>query len=300
MSADIATLNERHSQPGFLVFKEGPGGFPIALITTPDATVAATPYGGQLLSCTFASDPRDLLFLSQKSVFSEGTAIRGGIPVCWPWFGPDPSNRGRSDHGFARTRMWEVAYTAITQDNECTLAFELTDTPQTLQIWPHPFRLLLRIHVGKTLTVELVTHNTGHEPFTLSQALHTYFSIGDISHTTLSGLEGIPYADKTDNGNVKSDPEILRFTGETDRIYRSAPALQLHDTNRNRIVSLISEGSGSTIVWNPWSDVCRQKSDFESDDYRRMVCIETANAGNDTITLPPQQSHTLKASYRLG
>lgn len=298
---EIEALNEKHSQAGYLVFKEGPGGFPIALIMTPDVTVAATPYGGQLLSCTFASDPHDLLFLSQKAVFSEGSAIRGGVPICWPWFGPDPSNQGRSDHGFARTRMWNVAYTLLTPENDCVIAFELTDTPDTLKIWPHPFRLTLRLTVGRTLTLELVTHNTGTEPFTLSQALHTYFSIGDVTQISLTGLEGCSYSDKTDGGCEKMQNGPLSFTQETDRIYHgSGKNLALNDPLWNRNVRIASDGSQSTVVWNPWSEVCEQKGDMESGDYTKMVCIETANAGVDTLTLLPQESHTLRVFYSLG
>lgn len=297
---DIETLNSKHSHAGYITFKEGPGGFPVALITTPHATAAVTSYGAHLLSYTFASDPHDLLFLSQKARFSQGTAIRGGVPVCWPWFGPDPQHLGRSDHGLARTRMWNVAYTALTPEQECIIAFELTDTPETHAIWPHPFRLTLRLSVGKTLTLELTTYNRGETPFELTQALHTYCALGDISRTRITGLEGSLYTDKNDNCLEKIQDAPIAVDAQTDRIYHhSGGDLLLIDDSWGRTVRIDSEGSRSSVIWNPWIEVCKEKEDLENDDYRRFICIETANAGEDAIVVQPGQSHTLKSCFSL-
>lgn len=297
---DIEALNAKHSLAGMLTFKEGPGGLPVALITTPDATAAITPYGAQLLSCTFSSDPHDLLFLSQKAIFKEATPIRGGIPICWPWFGPDPQQLGRTDHGFARTRMWNVNFAAITPEKECLIAFELTDTPETFALWPHRFRLTLKLTVGKTLTLELTTHNRGDTPMELTQALHTYFSVGNISHTAITGLEGCGYADKTDGGAEKSQFGAIRIDGETDRVYPfEGNTIILRDEIFHRNIRIRSEGSKTAVVWNPWIKVCEQKADLSAEDYKKTVCIETANAGEDIITLQPKESHTLKALYTL-
>lgn len=282
---DIETLNAKHFIAGYLTFKEGPSGFPAALITTPHSTAAITPYGAHLLSCTFASDTHDLLFLSQKAIFKEGTPIRGGIPICWPWFGPDPQKRGRSDHGLARTRMWNVVFATVTPERECLITFELTDTPETYALWPHRFRLTLKLTVGKTLTMEL------------TQALHTYFSVGDISHTGITGLEGRRYADKTDGGAEKTQAGPIRIDAETDRVYLEGNTIILHDETFHRNIRIRSEGSQSTVVWNPWIKICEQKADLAEEDYKKMICIETANAGNETITLLSGESHTLKADY---
>lgn len=294
---DIETLNSKYSHAGYVSFKEGPGGFPIALITTPHATAAISPYGAHLLSYTFATDSQDLLFLSDNAVFKEGTAIRGGVPICWPWFGAHPA--GGPDHGFARTRMWKVAYTLLTPKHECVIAFELTDTPETLAVWPHRFRVTLRLTVGKALTLELTTHNLGDTSFELTQALHTYFSIGNIAKIHITGLEASEYSDKTDGGTLKIKQEHITFCGETDRIYRSGGEVALHDDLNARTVRITAEGSRSTVIWNPWKTVCEQKPDLDSDDYTKMVCIETANAGNDRVILQPNESHTLKTTYSI-
>lgn len=295
---DIETLNSRFSHAGYVTFKEGPNGFPIVLITTPHATAAITLYGAHLLSYRLDSDPRDLLFLSEKAIFKEGTPIRGGVPICWPWFGPDPEKLGRLDHGLARTRMWNVVASDLLQDQECAITFELTDTPETYALWPHRFRLSLKLTVGKTLTLELTTENRGDTPFNLTQALHTYFSIGNITHTRITGLEGLTYLDKTDGGCKKRENDPLSINAETDHIYPfDGRDIVIHDATLGRSVNIQSEGSRSAVVWNPWIRVCQQKADLAEDDYRKMLCIETANAGDDIISLHPRQSHSLKAVY---
>ncbi|MFZ2891455.1 D-hexose-6-phosphate mutarotase, partial [Sulfuricurvum sp.] len=216
---DIETLNSRFSHAGYVTFKKGPEGFPIALITTPHATAAISVYGAHLLSYTFASDENDLLFLSEKAIFKEGTPIRGGVPVCWPWFGPDPEKLGRSDHGLARTRMWNVVSTYLLKDQECSISFELSDTPETYALWPHRFRLILKVTVGKSLTMELTTQNRDDTPFEITQALHTYFTVGDITQTKITGLEGFTYIDKTDESREKNDHTPITIEAETDRVY---------------------------------------------------------------------------------
>lgn len=297
---EIEELNSLYSHAGYMTFKEGPEGFPIALITTPHATAAITPYGAQLLSYTFASDFNDLLFLSEKAIFKEGTPIRGGIPVCWPWFGPDPQGQGRSDHGLARTRMWSVVSSDLLSDQECSVTFELTDTPETYALWPHRFRLILTLTVGRALTMELTTHNLGDTPITLTQALHTYFAVGDISRTSITGLEGFTYSDKTDSGAEKKEDSPIRIDAETDRIYPfDGGDILIQDESLKRKIHIGSGGSKTAVVWNPWIRVCEQKADLCSEDYKNTLCIETANAGNEIIIVQPKQSYTLKATYSV-
>lgn len=297
---DIEALNSLHSHAGYVTFKEGPNGFPIALITTPDATAAITPYGAHLLSCRFHSDNEELLFLSDNAIFSEGTPIRGGVPICWPWFGPDPQKQGRSDHGFARTAMWRIVSSKLTPTKECVMIFDLTDTPESFALWPHHFRLSLTLTVGKILTLELTTQNRGDTPFELTQALHTYFRVGAIADTRISGLEGFSYSDKTDHGRQKFQENAIAIEEETDRVYPfEGEEIVLHDNARRRTIRIGSEGSHSAVIWNPWIRVCEQKADLSAEDYQTMVCIETANAGMDIITLHPGESHTLKARYTI-
>ena len=297
---DIETLNSRFSHAGYVTFKEGPEGFPIALITTPHATAAISVYGAHLLSYTFASDENDLLFLSEKAIFKEGTPIRGGVPICWPWFGPDPQGLGRSDHGLARTRVWNVVSTYLLKDHECSISFELSDTPETYRLWPNRFRLILKVTVGKSLMMELTTQNRGDTAFELTQALHTYFKIGDIFKTNITGLEGFTYVDKTDESREKREDTPIVIDAETDRVYSTDGGnLTIHDNGQKRSIRIVSEGSHTAVVWNPWVRVCEQKTDLAIEDYKKMLCVETANIGVDTISLDPQESYTLKTIYLL-
>lgn len=297
---DIEELNSLYSHAGYVTFKEGPEGFPIALITTPHATAAITPYGAQLLSYTFASDTNDLLFLSEKAIFQEGTPIRGGVPICWPWFGPDPETKGRNDHGLARTRMWNIGSTYLLNDRECCITFELTDTPETYALWPHRFCLILKLIVGKTLTLELTTRNMGDTPIELTQAFHTYFALGNIAHTHITGLEGFVYKDKTLGGAEKNQTVPIRIDAETDRIYPfEGNDILIHDETLKRTIRIECEGSKTAVVWNPWIRVCEQKADLALEDYKKILCLETANAGDDIVTLQPGEKHTLKAVYSI-
>jgi glucose-6-phosphate 1-epimerase len=208
---DIETLNSLYSHAGWVTFTHKENGFPLALITTPDATAVITLYGAHLLSYRPHTDGRDVLFLSEKAIFQEGTPIRGGVPICWPWFG---SRDHSPDHGVARSRMWSVIDSELLENDECALTFELTDTPQTYALWAHRFTLTLRVTVGKKLTMELTTHNDDTVPFTITQALHTYFSLHDITQTTIRGLEGCVYSDKTDHGAEKETMTLSPLRGK--------------------------------------------------------------------------------------
>jgi glucose-6-phosphate 1-epimerase len=297
---DIDTLNSLYSHAGYVTFKEGPGGFPIALITTPHATAAITSYGAHLLSYRFTSESDDLLFLSEKAIFREGTPIRGGVPICWPWFGPDPQNLGRSDHGLVRTRIWNVVSSDLLPDQECSITFELTDTPEVYALWPHRFCLTLKLTVGKLLTLELTTKNLGNAPLELTQALHTYFIVGDITQTRITGLEGFIYTDKTDGSRKKLQENILIIDAETDRVYPTdGRDIVIHDNTLNRNIRIESLGSHTAVVWNPWIRVCEQKADLYAEDYKKILCVETANAGDDIITLQPDEHYSLKAIYSV-
>lgn len=297
---NIETLNSLYSHAGYLTFKEGPNGFPIALITTPHATAAVTPYGAHLLSYRFASDSSDLLFLSENAIFKEGIPIRGGIPICWPWFGSDPEQLERPDHGLVRTRMWNIVSSNLLPDQECAITFELTDTPETYALWPHRFRLILKLTVGKQLTMELTTQNRGESPLELTQALHTYFAIGDITHTRITGLEEFTYSDKADNGHEKTKDEAIFINAEIDRVYPTdGDKIVLHDDANKRNIHIECEGSHTAVIWNPWVRGCEQKTDLTAVDYKKMVCIETANAEDDTITLLCGERHILKAVYSV-
>ena len=177
----IEQLNTDYGIAGQLKFVEGKGGFPFIEINNAMAKAEISLYGGQVLSYQPITESEDLMFCSEKAYYKEGKAIKGGIPLCWPWFGADPEGAGRPNHGFARNSFWTVLGTEITSDKETKVKLGLSATDDTKKVWSYAFNLKLEITVGNTLTLELSTQNTGEEGFSITQAFHTYFNIGDIN-----------------------------------------------------------------------------------------------------------------------
>jgi glucose-6-phosphate 1-epimerase len=279
----------------------GPGGLPMVEVNIPAARAEMSPYAGQVLSWTPAGQAADVMFLSKKAFYADGKAIKGGVPVCWPWFGPDPEGKGRPGHGFVRNRMWTLRRTEMLADGRALVAVGMTDDDTTRAVWPHAFDLELTATIGATLTVAMTTRNTGDESFALSQAFHTYFRVGAIDRTTVRGLEGMRYIDKMDGSTEKTQDGAVAITGETDRIYTGLGGpLAIEDAALGRTIRIRTEGSRSAVVWNPWAATAAAMADLEDEDYTRMICVETCNAGPDTLTLAPGASHTLVAEYSVG
>lgn len=296
-------LSTEFSIPDQLSFFEGNGGFPFIMIDSEYASAVISIYGGQVLSFKVHSidqKDNDLLFVSDKAYYQHGKAIKGGIPVCWPWFGKDPEGLGRPSHGFARNLMWSVKETSTTSDGETLVSLGLIDTEDTREVWPHAFNLTLTVTVGKTLKLELLTRNTGNEDFTITQALHTYFNVGDINQASITGLDGIDYIDTTitDWPIVKQKGDIT-FEQEVDRIYTNVPIeVSLIDNQLKHQTLISSIGSNSTVIWNPWAKIATEMADLQNDDYRNFLCIETTNAASDTIEIKPNKSFCLTAKYK--
>ncbi|MDP2219116.1 MAG: D-hexose-6-phosphate mutarotase [Hydrogenophaga sp.] len=302
-TATAESLNATHGLPAQLHFDSGPGGWPYAHIRNGHATATVSLFGAQLLSFVPAALGADLLFVSEGAVYEPGKAIRGGVPVCWPWFGPDPQGLGRPAHGLARTRPWAVHGASALPDGATQLVLGLSDTAETQALWPHAFNLRLTITVGRTLRLALRTRNTGPSAFELTQALHSYFAVSDIAHASVNGLEGCRYIDKATGANganlQQSGP--VHFSGEVDRVYNGAPAeLQLLDGERHGRTRIRSTGSRTAVVWNPGATVAARMADLPGDAWRRFVCVETANAGDERISVPPGGQHTLGVEISQG
>lgn len=296
-------LNAPHGIPQPPTITEGPGGLPMIDVDNAHATARISLYGGQVLAYRPRGADADLLFVSEQAHFQTGKAIRGGVPVCWPWFGPDSQGLGRPAHGFARTRRWDLRQTAALPGGETQVVLSLDDTPDTRALWPHAFDLSLTITVGATLRLALTTRNTGTKPFEITQALHSYFAVGDIAQACVQGLDGCAYTDKATGagGAMKRQTGDVTVATEVDRIYSGVPpSLTLVDSALNRRVGITSEGSRTAVVWNPWTAIAAGMADLPDDGYRRFVCVETANAGAEVITLAPGSTHTLVAQIAAG
>ena len=281
---------------------DGPGGLPMIDIRNAHATARVSLYGAQVLAFQPRGE-RELLFLSERAAYQPGKAIRGGVPVCWPWFGPDPQGLGRPAHGLARTRQWQLRGSGILPDGQTRLTLGLRDDDQTRALWPHAFDLSLDITVGRTLHLALCTRNTGSTPMTLTQALHSYFAVADIHQTRVEGLDGCTYTDKARvaGGAQRLQAGPVHFSGEVDRVYARVPAdLRIDDGAGQRTVRVRAEGSQTAVVWNPGPDISAGMADLDDDAWRRFVCVETANAGEEVIHLAPGAQHTLLAEIGPG
>ncbi|KAF1716672.1 D-hexose-6-phosphate mutarotase [Pseudoxanthomonas yeongjuensis] len=268
-------------------------GLPALLIRTPQATAAFSLHGGQLLS--YVPDGFvDLLWLSPDSKRAPD-AIRGGVPVCWPYFGRQGQTDDVPQHGFARNTAWTLVETTNGSDGETTIELSLPEHAGT------PLRLSQTLRVGRGLTQSLTTRNTGTAPVAFTQALHTYFHVGDAQRVQVGGLEGLTYADKYDGREyLQAGAWSLRDPGRCDRIYRRAGGRYvLHDPVLRRRIELQTSGSRSLVVWNPGEQGIAAIGDAPADGWRHFVCLEAANAGEDVIELAPGETHTLRQTIEV-
>ena len=256
------------------------------------STLEIAPQGAHVVDWTpHGSLP--VLFLSSGSAFERGKAIRGGVPLVFPWFGPRP---GAAQHGFARVRAWSVEAASVGPDGTGTAAMTLADDESTRAVWPHPFHARFVAAAGRQLRMALEIRNTGAADFTFEAALHTYLAVSDVRRIRLHGLENATYLDKVAGGAGKREESAaLTFTAETDRVYLDTTgACTIEDPGWSRRIIVSKSGSRSTVVWNPWQEKARAMADLGEDAWTGMVCVETANAGDDARTLAPGDSHALE------
>ncbi|AMA08258.1 MULTISPECIES: D-hexose-6-phosphate mutarotase [unclassified Picosynechococcus] len=292
-------LNQQYGLPE-LSFGDRQRGFPVIKIKNRFTTAEISLYGGQVLSFQPSNAQADLLFLSDRSHYQPGKAIRGGIPICWPWFGADPDGLGRANHGFARDRLWTVRHTETLANGATRVILSLQDDEETRKIWDYAFELAIAITVSESLDLELTSHNRDQRPMTITQALHTYFTIGDIQRVKVLGLAGLNYIDKVDSAQQKSQIGEVTIQGEVDRIYQNtAPKLFIDDPSLERKIEVCNRNSTTTIVWNPGMEKTATMGDLSPDAYQRFLCVETANAAAETITLAPGTNYSLGVTYCL-
>ncbi len=294
MNQPIDTLNRQFALPGALHFVNGSGDLAVAEIQTPLTSARVALQGAHLLAWQ-PTGAQPVIWLSQAAIFAPGQPVRGGVPVCWPWFG---ARDGLPMHGFARTRLWQIRAASTDVAGQVVLRLGLQDDADTRALWNHAFDVELVLTIGATLSMSLVSRNTGDQAFTLTDALHTYFCVGDIERTVVLGLDDCDYLDKVHNFARARQSGAVEFTGETDRIYVDTTAdCVIEDGAAQRAIRVSKSGSSSTVVWNPWRD--KVFADMAAGEYQQMLCVETCNAGPDQITLAPGQSHVLTAHISL-
>lgn len=239
------------------------------------------------------------IFLSAASDFAPGKAIRGGVPICFPWFGARSDGGAGPSHGFARLVEWDLAFAALMPGeggDEMRLTFTLGPSELSRSFGFDDFRVAYEVIVGSALRLRLTVANAGSGPLRFEEALHAYFAVEDVRETTLTGLESALYRDKTDGMREKSAPDgPLRFTGETDRVFPANHAtLTIHDPGLQREMTVEKNHSETTIVWNPWSELAAKLPDLADDAWPGFLCVETANTATDAVTLQPGEAHTME------
>ena len=289
----IKNLNSRFAVGDDISFIAGEGGMPIVAISTALCDAELSIYGAHMLSF-IPKGFDDLLWVSRDSIYKEGTAIRGGIPVCWPWFGAHPLESSVYSHGFARRNSWQLIKCAVDKDGIAVINLELTGDEDQMPGWPYPFQAEIEVRAGSKLEVELKSINKGDVPFEIKNALHTYFSVGDVRKIRVVGLDGVSYGDDTASGAIKKQIGDITFSSEVDRNYRnSSDKCEIIDPGKNRKIIVSKKGSLTTVVWNPWVEKAAALPDFANDEYLEMVCVETVNSFDDTRKVMPGSSHSM-------
>ena len=299
MALSPEQLNSKFGIKGQVVFKEGAGGLTMVEVSNTKASATIALQGAHLLTWA-PKGQQPVIWLSTAAKFAPGKSVRGGIPICWPWFGPHESEKSFPAHGYARTVEWEVVETEALASGATRLLFRFNGNEATAKMWPHATPCDYQITVGTALELELITRNQGSTPVTIGQALHTYFAISDIREVDVDGLNGCPYLDKVDGFKRKQQSGTVTFTGETDRIYLNSTAdCIIEDSAMERRICISKRNSASTIVWNPWNEKAEQMGDLGERSYLGMVCVESANAADDVVTIPAGGEHRLYVRYDI-
>ena len=285
----VATLNSRFGIPEHLSFKDGGTDLPVAIISCVHASAALSLQGGQLLTWQ-PTGQQPVLWVSEAAVFETGKPVRGGVPVCWPWFG---ALAGNTTHGFVRTRIWQLRAAELDADGQMVLRLGISDDDTTRAIWNFAFDLELLVTVGASLTMSLTTRNTGADTFAISEALHTYFCTGDIHQTSVLGLDATHYIDKVNGAVSALQSGPVRLDGETDRVYQNTTAdCLVDDAAWGRRIRISKQNSTASVVWNPWAEREKSIADMVAGEYRHMLCVEAANAPAP-ISVAAGETHTL-------
>jgi len=280
-------------------FIETDEGIVIIEINNQFAEARISMQGAQVLSWA-PKKQKPVIWLSEDARFKKNKSIRGGIPVCWPWFGDHVETSSFPAHGFARTEMWGLIYLESLSNGATVLKFKLLNEQHNNKYWPYKTSLELEVTVSDKLDVVLKTSNFSEQDITLTEALHTYFNVSHINNVIVNGLNDCAYLDKTQSFKLNNQDGGIQFVEETDRVYVDTDGtVEIKDDGYNRIIRIKKSGSLSTVVWNPWQLKSDQMGDMGQDGHTHMVCVETANAATNAVVIPSGESHKLSVTYEI-
>jgi len=286
--------------PPSVTLGPGAGGLPAITVLGPAASATIYLQGAHLTSWSPAGHG-SVLWMSSASHYAAGTPLRGGVPICFPWFGAHGTDAAAPAHGFARRVGWQLAG-AEEVDGRVELSLRLTDTEESRSgPWPCRFEAILSISVGTTLVLSLTVTNQDSTELSFEEAFHTYLRVGDVRECALGGLEASPFFDRTQaSGELRTEPGQVRFDGEVDRLYvDNTTATLVLDKSEKRSTRVDKAGSADTVVWSPGPAVAARMSDVGQGEWLGMVCVETCNVGRSAVNLAPGERHTMTATFEV-
>lgn len=296
---DIDELNEKYGIEGEVGFTELEGDLVFITVSNKYADADISLYGAHMLTFT-PVNRMDLLWVSPESKFEEGKPIRGGIPVCFPWFGPHKTDSSKPQHGFGRLMYWDVIETASKPNGETEIRLGLNSSEGTKAYWPFDFHAEMTFTIGQFLTVSLNVTNTSAEVFDYACALHSYFGLSSIENIAIEGLQNAKYHSQLEPGDFVQESPLLKIEKAVTRhYYKTEATCVINDPVFRRRIKIAKEGSENTTVWNPWAEACKQIDDAPDEAYHSFVCLETVNAFDGTIQLQPGESHKTTAFIGL-
>jgi glucose-6-phosphate 1-epimerase len=273
------------------------GDVTVAVLHSDAGRVRVALQGAQVLDWLPTGETTSVIWVSDAAVYQTGKGVRGGVPVCWPWFGAGET--GKPAHGFVRTKLWSVEASGIS-DAGVWLRLFTQDDDASRALWDQAFKLSLTVTLGASLGIALTTNNTGDSDFAISEALHTYFAIGDVDRVQVTGLDGVHYLDKVLDMTEHTQTGDVAIVGEVDRVYvNTTSETAIVDATLGRDIIISKTNSRATVVWNPGSEKEKGFADMNTGDYRKMLCVESGTAGGDVVRVAAGASHTLSVDYAV-
>jgi glucose-6-phosphate 1-epimerase len=292
--SEIDALNRAFGIPNIAAVVTGNGELPKLRVTAPSASAEIYLQGAQITSWQPAN-AQEVLFLSEQSHWQSGKAIRGGIPICFPWFRSKADDSSAPAHGFVRTKEWRLD-SMRAESESVVVTFSTEDDESTRRWWPHSFRLVHILSIGSSLRLQLVVTNTGQSSFRFEAALHTYFRVSQAEGVSVRGLDQVAYLDNVNGNREKTQSGDLIFSGKTDNAYIDIlGAAELIDPAGRRTLRTEKDNSATTVVWNPWQEGAASLSDLGDEEWRQFACVEASNILGSAISLAPGQTHRLQA-----
>jgi len=300
MNNALEQLNEQFSIDDSVVIKQSRQNDLLYIEIKNDCASATIQLQGAHLTAWTPNNSVAVIWLSEQAKFDQRKSIRGGIPICWPWFGDNSTNNNLPAHGFARTVLWQIEAIEIVNPGETKVILSLPKKYIPTAQWPLDTQVECIFTIGQTLELELVTHNNSKEEMQIGEALHTYFNVSNVENILIDGLDECEYLDKLDNFKRKTQSGNIEIKQEIDRVYIGTNQdCTIEDLGFNRRIIISKKGSMSTIIWNPWLETAKKMGDLGKDGYSKMICVESGNAATDAVSIKPDKKHSLIVRYSV-